>query len=180
MKSALVVLGIVLLGAALATVRTPPIVTPTTSRGPRVVGRQWAQGVRRELLALLDAWEVHGTHDVMIPGPADLRSFSGPPAGLRTGPEAEAAQAEAYRVGLTNARTLAETPHGAGAALDVWPVGFDPRVPWEQQPGLVQSQFTAFGLFAEARGFVWGGRWRSAKFPNGDQPHVQVKNWEVA
>lgn len=176
MKAAVLIAAVFLLGAVFATVRGP-VVMPGQPLRPRVVGRQWAQGVRRSLLSLLDAWEVSGSHDVMIPGPDDLRAFGGPPAGLRSGPAAEAAQAEAFRQGLTNARTLAETPHGAGAALDVWPVGFDPLVGWEQQPAEIRAKFQTFGEFAEARGFVWLGRHRSARFPNGDQPHIQEAAW---
>lgn len=172
----LLALGFAVLSVAM--VRTPSMV-PDVPRRARVTGRQWAAGCRRELLALLDAWEVDGTHDVLVPGPDELRAFSGPPAGLRAGPDAEAAQAQAYAQGLTQARTLRDTPHGVGAALDVWPVGFDPRIPWERQPGEVRSQFLAFGVFAEARGFVWGGRWRSAKFPHGDQPHVEIRPWRA-
>lgn len=170
----LLALGLVFTALALAVpavVTTPP---PPATRRRRVSGQEWTAGVHPRLLALLEAWDENGTHDVVVPGPELLAAIRGPPAGVRRDP---AAQAAAYEAGLTEARALTDTAHGVGAALDVWPVGFNPRVPWEQQPAHIREQFLAFGRFAEARGLVWGGRWRSAKLPHGDQPHVQLPDW---
>lgn len=135
--------------------------------GARVYNRERAEGVRSELQDLLLAWEQYGTHDVQI-------ATNG---GLRT---SQAVQAQLAAEGGSNATSLRQTPHGRGAALDVWPVGFERYVngTWQAVPEELRAQFEAFGAFAEGRGFVWGGRWRSAKFPNGDQPHVEIRGWQ--
>lgn len=136
----------------------------------RVRNRGNAAGVHPSLQALLDEWERYGSHDVMIP--------SSPWGGLRT---SEAQQAGYAQGGMSDATTLASTPHGRGAAIDVWPVEFPLYVSgtWAAVPDAVKAKFAAFGDFAEARGFTWGGRWRSASMPNGDQPHVEIKNWRA-
>jgi len=132
----------------------------------RVRNRHRAAGVRRELLELLDAWEALGTHDVEV----------APAGGLRTD---ALAQLKRAADGASNAPTLRSTPHGRGGALDVWPLGFAAHVhgTWAQVPQLLKDRFATFGAFAEARGFTWGGRWRSERFPNGDQPHVELAAW---
>lgn len=142
----------------------------------RVHMRERANGVLQPLHELLDAWEAQGLHDVII----------APYGGLRSSSED---QAELAALGMSAASNLSTTPHGRAAALDVWPVSFLACVPqswggtrstwasWEQVPDPVKLEFAVFGHFAEARGFVWGGRWRSSTYPNGDQPHVEIKNW---
>ena len=136
---------------------------------PRVRHRERAKGVRRELQDLLDEWELYGTHDVELPAT--------PWPGLRT---SEADQASYAAGGVSGASTLQQTAHGRGGALDVWPVGFAAYVAgtWDAVPAELKAKFQAFGAFAEARGFIWGGRWRTAALPNGDQPHVQMANWQ--
>lgn len=132
----------------------------------RVLNRERAAGVDARLLELLDAWEREGEHDVLV----------APDGGVR---KDAARQAQLAAGGASNASTLAQTPHGRGGALDVWPVEFEQYVrgSWDAVPRAVKAKFEVFGGFAEARGFTWGGRWRGATFPNGDQPHVEVKNW---
>lgn len=136
-----------------------------TKATPGVLFRERAAGVRPELLRLLDAWQTEGAHVVMIA--AD--------GGLRIGAAAAAAQAKFFREGNSKAATLADTPHGRGAALDVHPLGFDPRRPMAEQP-LMRERFRIFGEWAEKRGFVWGGRWASFG-PDGDAPHIEIANW---
>lgn len=143
-----------------------------------VLHRERSAGVHPRLKALLDTWAAVGTHDVLV----------APDGGLRTD---EAVQASKAAVGQSNATTLRQTPHGRGGAVDVWPVSFLPHVPksaggtgarwvsWEMLPQQVRDEFAAFGGFAEHHGFRWGGRWRGAKFPNGDQPHVELDNWQT-
>lgn len=132
----------------------------------KVQHRERALGVHPALQALLDAWEARGPHSVVV----------APYGGLRTD---EALQAGFAAAGNSNATTLRSTPHGRGAALDVYPSSFLPllALPWAAVPDDVRAQFEAFGIFAEERGFTWGGRWRGPKFPNGDQGHVEVKSW---
>lgn len=141
----------------------------TTGYGATVFNRERAAGVHPDLQNLLDDWIREGSHDVIIGGGGIY-----PNGGLRTDAQA---QADAAANGLTNATTLKMTPHGRGAALDVWPVGFNPNVAWDYQPAAVKQMFLDFGSWAEGKGFTWGGRWSSATFPNGDQPHIEMKNW---
>ena len=101
--------------------------------------------------------------------------------GLRKGVEAELAQKSYFAKGMSKAKTLRETPHGRGAAIDIRPVSFTPameRLAWPDVPEKVKTEFYIFGLFAENRGFKWGGRWRNATFPYGDQRHIEIVGWE--
>ena len=128
-----------------------------------------ATGVHPSLRALLEAWNALGSHTVIV----------APDGGKRT----DAAKQASYAAsGTSNAPTLESTPHGRGGALDLYPTSFLPhlalRTSWENLPQSVRDEFEAFGVFAEARGFKWGGRWRSVKFPNGDQPHVEIIGWQ--
>jgi hypothetical protein len=132
---------------------------------PAVLNRERAAGVRPELLTLLDAWEREGTHAVMV----------APDGGARIGPEAAAKQAAFFKSGASKAATLADTPHGRGAALDVYPVGFNPGKSMDSQPDM-RARFRVFGEWAERKGFVWGGRWASFG-PDGDAPHIELQNW---
>jgi hypothetical protein len=142
-----------------------------------VYHRSRADGVVPLLQTLLDAWVRVGTHDIVI----------APDGGLRT---SVAQQAEKAASGLSNAKTLRQTPHGRGCALDVWPLSFLEFVPlssggtaqrwaaWAELPQRVRDEFRAFGEFAERNGFRWGGRFRGKLFPNGDQPHVELMDWQ--
>jgi hypothetical protein len=122
-----------------------------------------ADGVHPAIRALLDAWEREGTHIVVIGG-----GGSWPSGGLRVD---ESSQAAAAAAGLSSAATLATTPHGRGAALDVWPEGFNPHRSFEEQPGM-RELMVVFGEWAEAKGFAWGGRWAKP-----DMPHVELRDW---
>lgn len=132
----------------------------------RVQQRQRAAGCLQPIQDALDAWEREGTHDVLI----------APDGGLRVDEEKQARYAAQ---GNSNAATLEDTPHGRGAAADVYPVSFLPHLQkrWEDVPASVQLEFATFGRFCEARGLVWGGRWRGKTFANGDQPHIEIPNW---
>lgn len=129
-----------------------------------VTGRQRLDSVHIQLRQLIEAWEYEGSHNIFIP--AD--------GGLRIGVEAAAKQLEYFQRGTSNARTLDETPHGRGAALDVYPVGYDFSKPLEEQPAM-RARFEAFGAFAKRFGFVWGGDFRNLK----DWPHVELPNWKT-
>lgn len=174
------VLGAVGLGAGALAL----LLTRGGKVGRRFAGREHMGNVVPELYRLADRWDDVGTHAVRVPSPQETAALGLPPAGAREGAAAAALQAQAYASGSSGARTLEDTPHGAGpgfaaAAIDVWPAGFNPRVPWERQPREIVQAFEAFGAFAEREGFVWGGRWRSSRFPNGDQPHVELHNWRA-
>jgi D-alanyl-D-alanine carboxypeptidase len=144
---------------------------------PQVLRRERARGVHPQLHALLDSWAAEGTHDVVI-------AVNG---GVRTDP---ALQSKLAAEGFSAATTLKLTPHGRAAAVDVWPASFLEHVPvanggtakrwstWAELPDQVRAEFKAFGIFAEERGFKWGGRWIGKSYPNGDQPHVEIANWQ--
>ena len=153
--------GIVIVMAIIAHSGVSPVVG-------RVSGLDRAKGVHPELIQLLQAWNISGEFDVQV-------SPSG--GGLR-----KSLQDTEFG---SNATNLAETPHGRGGALDVWPIGFDPYKTLMSQP-YVMEQMRIFGHFAKAKGFVWGGDWQNFKVtdaqkrgidPPGDWPHIEMKNW---
>ena len=142
----------------------------------KVHHRERAVGVRAAGQAVLDDWERAGPHEILV----------APNGGLRT---SEALQAGLAAGGNSGANTLRSTPHGRGAAIDAWPVSFLPFVPvahggtgkrwlaWKDLPQLVRDEFLTWGLFLEARGWRWGGRFRGHLFPDGDQPHGEEQHW---
>lgn len=160
-------LGALLLAAGVA---AAPIDVPG-SRRARVLERYTAHGVHPDLQWLMDEWELYGPFDITV---GNLPGFPG--GGLRTD---EAGQAAAAGANLSQAATLRNTPHGRGAAVDFWPTDFNPWIPWAAQPASIKIKFLEIGKFAEARGFEWGGRWRSKTFPDGDQPHVEIIGWRM-
>lgn len=126
--------------------------------GPRVQNRERAAGAHPDLQAFLDWWAANGPFPILV----------APDGGVRRD---EAKQAEFYARGVTKAKTLAETPHGRAAALDLWPVGFNPVVKLEKQPD-IKAKFEEMGRIAKSQfNFTWGGDW------GWDFPHVEVKNW---
>ena len=112
-------------------------------------------------------WAEHG------PFPATID----PTGGVRT----EAQQAELYAAGRSKAKTLAETPHGRGGALDLYPA----RVTAGRVAGIYLptdgaaslERFARYGELAEAHNLIWGGRWLKAFPPHGDCPHVELPSW---
>lgn len=158
------------------------VVVVMTARGSSTTGatcsvlhRERAAGVHPALQQLLDAWTNEGDFDVVVGGGAGV-----PGGGLRTQDEEDEAVAE----GNTLSSSLASTPHGRGAALDVWPAGFAYSLPFSAQPGM-QDLMRRFGEWAEGKGYTWGGRW-GVSFGNGedgrplhgDWPHVEISGWQ--
>lgn len=120
----------------------------------RVHHRERAKGVDIRLIAFLDWWESNGPFELTV-----LKD-----GGVRTD---EARQRNFYEVGTSKAKTLDETPHGRGGALDCAPL-INGDVPWTDK-GL----FERMGRFAESKGLQWGGRWKDPV----DGPHIQVPDW---
>lgn len=135
--------------------------SPSGKRAPTVYYRDRAKGVHPRLVAFLDWWA-----SGFGPFPLAL----GNDGGVRAD---EATQARLYAEGRTKAKTLAETPHGRGCALDLYPVDVvDARVRLvldEKDPRWVE-----FGELAESYGLKWGGRWTSIV----DRPHVELPDWK--
>lgn len=126
--------------------------------GPRVQNRERAAGVLAPLQAFLDWWEVNGPFPILV----------APDGGVRTD---AAKQLSYYQKGLSKADTLDKTPHGRAAALDLWPVGFNPTVKLDDQP-LIKAKFVQMGSIAKSQfNLVWGGDW------GWDYPHVEIKTW---
>jgi hypothetical protein len=145
------------------------------SSARRVGFIEHATGVHPALRGLLGEWNRVGGHTVVV-APGDVASWPYP-GGVRTD---EAGQVAAAGAGLSKATTLRDTAHGRGAALDVWPDGFDPHRGFDTQPGL-EHLFRVFGEWAEAQSvqvggdvwnFTWGGRWKKP-----DLPHVEIFGW---
>lgn len=161
----LVAAGVLLLAGGAA---SEAAAAPGSGRRAQVLNRWAAEGVHPGMQALLDAWENEGWFDVEVGTP-----FAGFPGGGLRLPSDAAGQAKACQEGLSNACTLADTPHGRGAALDIWPVGFVPTKTYAQQPGMLEKM-QEFGRWAASKGWVWGGNWS-----NPDYPHVELKNWRA-
>lgn len=137
------------------------------SAAGKVMKRERANGTDGRLQRFLDYWAVSGPFALMV----------APDGGVRTN---EARQASYYAAGTSKARTLDETPHGRGGAVDLWPEGFDPTKPVDEA---TYQRFLAIGAAAERAGLGWGGRWTGAFPPStanpygGDLPHVEVRDW---
>ena len=126
--------------------------------GNLVQNRERADGVHPDLLAFLDWWSSNGPFAILV----------APEGGVRR----DAAKQQRYfEKGLSKARTLAQTPHGRGGAIDCWPVGFNPSLALDKQPD-IDAKFKEFGRIAVARGFTWGGSWTWK-----DLPHMELKAW---
>lgn len=183
-RNALIV-GAVLIGAVAAVL----LLSRGASVARKVLTIENARDLHPRLLALLEDWNVNGSHVVFVPGPADLEPLGFPPAGLRDGAKAAAQQAATAAAGGSAASSLSSTPHGprmfqgkkVGWAVDVWPLGFNPLQSWERTPQLVKDQFRTFAEFARDRHqLIAGAFWKSDTFPNGDQPHIEVPGWRTA
>jgi len=140
-----------------------------TAQRSRLFGRPARGALSQPLEAFLDWWAWNGPHDVLV----------APNGGVRL---VESVQEQFAATGQSNARTLASTPHGRGGAVDLWPVEFEAmanRLRWDQVPAETRDRFRIQGEAGEAFGLRWGGRWASATFPNGDQPHIEDPNWQA-
>jgi hypothetical protein len=139
---------------------SPQGVTAAQSASPRLVqNRERANGAAAPLQAFLDWWDTNGPFPLVV----------APDGGVRTD---AAKQAGYYAAGTSKAKTLDQTPHGRAAALDLWPAGFNPRVPLDQQPD-IKAKFKQMGAIAKSQfNFTWGGDW------GWDYPHVEVKGWK--
>lgn len=173
------VAGLGMLAIAIRSTLNPPMgessgpdaTLPTDSTQPLVLHRERAVGVHPKLMLLLDDWSRLGTFPILV----------APDGGLRQGALAAAAQLSFYLRGLSKAKTLEATPHGRGAALDLYPVGFDARQGLSRQPTIRQKWLTLIA-FAEARGLQSGRYWTSFTAPDGttgDWPHLEVAEWRA-
>jgi len=127
-----------------------------------------ARGCDSRLLDFLAWWQENGSFDILV----------APDGGVRIGMAAEQRQLQYFNTGTSKAKTLRETPHGRGAAFDLWPVGFNPSgVALTRSSAMhvnKKAEFYAIGQAAEAFGLIWGGNWKTLY----DLPHVEVPNWQ--
>lgn len=71
---------------------------------------------------------------------------------------------------VTNARTLSETNHSRGRAVDLWVMlNGAPLLFPHQAPALFEGIYLALGELGESMGLEWGGRWSSIV----DRPHFE-------
>jgi hypothetical protein len=127
----------------------------------RIYHRHRAFGLHPSLLAFLDAWE----NWEAAPFPLVVL----PDGGLRLD---ETKQHALYVAGKTKAESLAQTPHGRGAAVDVAPSRVtDAGIRYADFSR--RGDFEAIGRFAKDLGLEWGGDF--AGFFDG--PHIQVPHW---
>jgi hypothetical protein len=150
-------------------------------KGARVSGRAYAAGVHPALPALLDLWDQFGWFDVTVAPPFKMLSGDYIDGGLRTD---EAVQGEAQAEGLSKAGDLYSTPHGRGAALDIYPVGFDPHRSFEDQPEMA-GLMAQFASWASQQTVVLGQGTPTQQsftfYPGinfGDYPHIEIKGWQ--
>ncbi len=150
-------------------------------RSVRVSGRAYAQGVHPALIGLLDLWDQQGWFDVTVAPPFKMASGDYIDGGLRTD---AAAQGEAQAEGLSNAGDLASTAHGRGAALDIYPVGFDPHQNFDNQQEMA-GLMAQFASWASQQTVVLGQGTPTQQsftfYPGinfGDYPHIEIKGWQ--
>ncbi len=135
----------------------------------RVFNIDRASGCRPELLDLLDQWKIHGTFDLTV----------AEDGGYRFGPAAEWVQGHFFKMGLSKAATLRDTPHGRRCAVDCHPVGFDPHKSFAEQPEPgMREKFKTWGVFVELCGLTWGGRFGGFG-KDGDMPHAEIPLWRT-
>ena len=136
------------------------VASSSSATQPLVLRPERAYGVRPELLGFLDWWRIHGPFRITI----------GEHGGLRT---SDTVQLALYLKGASDARTLRDTPHGRGAALDLYRV-----TRWTERGAVLEvaladhAAFGAIGAAAKAYGLAWGGDWQKP-----DEPHVQLPDW---
>lgn len=136
-----------------------------------------ARGVHPRMLELLRQWRKRGPFELAVAMHGGLRADPGVQKMLSGG-------------GMSAAGNLRVTPHGRGGAIDLCPLDFLAHVPlsfggtakrwssWEELPPRLRGQFREIGLFSESLGFRWGGRWMGRSYPNGDQPHHELSDWQ--
>lgn len=141
-------------------------------KGNQVSGRAYAVGVHPALIGLLDLWDEQGWFPITVAPPFKMASGDYISGGLRTD---AAVQGEAQAEGLSKAGDLYSTPHGRGAALDIYPVGFDPHQNFDNQPEMagLMAQFGSWASQQTVQGFSF---YPGINF--GDYPHIEIKGWQ--
>ncbi len=130
-------------------------------------------GCDPRLIDFLVWWQTHGPFPVTIPQTGGIRN-------------SEAEQMRLYVSKKSKARSLAETPHGRGGAIDAYPAILDPTGTYVANIHLdVKNQqsrelFQRFGVLARDHGLEWGGDFKplDAHGIGWDCPHIQVPDWK--
>lgn len=129
------------------------------------------EGINRRLMTFAEWWQDHGPFPITIPETGGFRRD-------------DALQAKLFAEGKTKAKTLEDTPHGRGAALDAYPAILDPTGKWVAGIHLTtdamgRELFRRYGVLAESFGFRWGGKFAPLD-GNGlgwDCPHIELMGW---
>lgn len=153
---------LLLIGAALLyfATRESEYMVDKTIKGGAVLYVERLRGVLPQLQATVLRW--NGPFNILV----------APDGGLRIGAAAAAKQLEYYRTGASKAKTLQETAHGRGAAVDIWPEGFDPTKSLDLQPA-IRARFVFIREWALEQGLVLIG----TPAETWDYPHWQLPNW---
>lgn len=120
------------------------------------------------LVAFFAWWQRNGPFPITIPSSGGLRTD-------------ELEQARLFEGGFTKAKTLQQTPHGRGCAVDAYPAILDPTgtfvagIRTDSKDPQTKVLFAQYGSLAETHGLVWGGRWKFV-----DMPHVETPDWKEA
>lgn len=101
--------------------------------------------------------------------------------GYRYGPIDEAKQEELFRTKQSKAQNLRQTPHGRRAAIDLWPMGFNPNRGFDHPSNAgMLDRFRYWGRFVDKHGPALGIRW-GGHFTGfgqyGDMPHAELADW---
>jgi hypothetical protein len=139
-------------------------------------------GVEQPVLSFFLWWGKKGPFPLTIPPDGGLRTNELVQYGLyakgRTAPGPHAGENGFPELGLTvtNAKTLADTPHGRGAAADAYPAIVVKNKVIAIRDNIHDSQtlelFREYGRLAKNAGLEHGGDW-----PQADWPHVQIHSW---
>ena len=133
-----------------------------------VLYRERADGVVIELQEFLSWWDQHGDFPLRVQVDGGLRKDA-------------SKQLHFFLSGMSKARTLNETPHGPGGAVDVAPADWDGLTVTAED----YAKFCRIGVVAQERGLVWGGRWKKAFPPTkanpygGDLCHLEIEDWRA-
>lgn len=153
-------------GAAVAASATAVAGLAMYGTGGLVQGRSRCNTVDQRLQAFLDGWAKDGPFGLFVPVDGARRTD-------------EALQAKLYAEKRSNAKTLAETPHGRGGALDLYPVVDGKTLGLGDPQGAAMAEYLRYAGVIAARaklaGFKWGGDFKSLK----DWPHVEVPDWKT-
>lgn len=139
---------------------------------PRVRHFHRISGCDNRLISFFAWWSASGPFTLTIPQTGGIRWD-------------EFEQARLYENGASKAKTLADTPHGRGAAVDAHIAILSPDESYVQAIRLnlsdpeTRQMVLTYGEAAERHGLVWGGRFKPLDDDGlgWDSAHVETPDW---